>query len=162
MKANIFAATIIVLLCCVPFAFCATITESEPNNSRFDPGVKSFTPGDTLRGGLPGGYGAEGTSPQDYWSFTATSGTSYTFVGNPKNYLVNALDIDLDIENSVGGLVASATLGGDNQVETLNWTCTISGTYYLVIYEGTAIPNGTAYYDTDTATTTEVTDWELY
>jgi hypothetical protein len=163
MKGMIFAMTVIVLLCCVPFAFCAVVTESEPNNSRLDLGVKTFNIGDTLRGGLPGGYGAEGTFPQDYWQFSATAGTSYTFVGNPKNYTVMApLDIDLDLENSGGGFVARADFYGDNQVETLNWTCTTSGTYYLVVYEGAGTPNGVAYYDTDTSITSEVGGWELY
>lgn len=154
--------TLLMLLCCVPFAFCAQITESEPNNSRLDLNVKTFTIGDTLRGGLPGGYGAEGTTPQDYWQFSATGGTSYTFVGNPINYTLQALDIDLAIENSTGATIATATAGGDNVPETLNWTCSSSGTYYLIVYEGTGTTNAFAYYDTVTSVATEVTDWELY
>jgi hypothetical protein len=131
-----------------PVASWANQTESEPNSSRAEAnGPISFD--EALIGGLPGSYGGDSDpNYSDYWSFTAVKDERYTFTARPKNTLPRApLDIDLDLEDAGGTVVASATSGGANQTETLNWICPADGAYYLVVYEGTATANAIARYE---------------
>ncbi|MCX7011146.1 MAG: hypothetical protein NTW86_01030 [Candidatus Sumerlaeota bacterium] len=141
--------------------------ETEPNGDRFSAsGPINFN--ETLIGGLPESYGAEGGFPQDYWSFSAVAGRGYQFVATPKNTLPSQpLDIGLEIWDASGGApVASKDAAGGNQAETLIWTCPVggSGTYYLCIYEATGTPNGIAHYEIAATETPAagVDDWVEY
>jgi len=135
--------------------------ESEPNSSRgLADGPISFN--EVIKGYLPGVYGD--TSPyDDYWSFSATAGNTYTFTAEPKNTsFLYHLDIDLELQNSSGGFIKESRVGGDDENEILTWTCTSSGTYYLDIYEGTGISNPASWYECNCEESTGVEDWELY
>ena len=141
----------------------ANQTESEVNDTRGSAdGPISFN--ETLTGGLPGSYMGDSPNPQDYWSFIATAGHSYTFTANPQNCstMVSPLDLALDIENSSGGIVTQVDAGGDCDSEVLNWSCSSSGTYYLVVWEATGTPQGIAWYTVNCEENNSVDDWELY
>ncbi|NQU45242.1 hypothetical protein HQ520_18320 [bacterium] len=138
-------------------------TESEPNSSRFEAnGPIHFD--EILIGGLPGSYGADSDLLYaDYWRFTGRAGAQYRFVGTPRNSTsLFPLDIDLDLENGTGGLEARAVAFGDNQIETLNWTCTTDATYYLIVYEGTGTANGISRYEIACTETIDDTDGPTY
>lgn len=138
------------------------LNESEPNEGI--PQANPFTIGDTLVGGLPEGFGAEGSSPPlDYWSFSATAGIQYTFNGTVVNGGIQSLDIALDLENN-STILASADNGAGNQPETLNWTAPSSGTFYLVVWEATGTINAFARYNVTTSqgAPSNVSDWVLY
>jgi hypothetical protein len=148
MRAKIFVfAVIIIMLAAFTWA---NQTESEPNeNMGSADGPINFN--ETLTGGLPAGYGGETSfPPQDYWTFSATAGYSYTFYAvaqNCSSLLPSlALDLALDIENSSGSIIAFTDIGWDCDSETLNWTCSASGTYYMIVWEATGNTSATAYY----------------
>ncbi|HUT24242.1 MAG TPA: hypothetical protein VM492_07880 [Sumerlaeia bacterium] len=147
-RRRVLLAAVLVAFLGIPATPWADQTESEPNSSRGSAnGPINFD--EALTGGLPGSYGLD-SDPfySDYWSFTGVKDLKYTFTAVPKNVSgLFPLDIDLDIENSSGALVAGSASGGDNQTETLRWTCPANGTYYLVIYEGTQTANGIARYE---------------
>lgn len=153
---------IILAICLVAFGAWADKTESEPNDDRFSAdGPITFN--ETLTGGLPGSYGGDSGFPQDYWSFTGIAGNSYTFTATPQNSsFIAPLDLAIDLENSSGSIIASRDVNGDHQPETLNWACTANGTYYLVIYEATGIPNAIAWYTCSCQTLSSVDEWTLY
>jgi hypothetical protein len=149
-----------VVFLCAGFAF-ANQTENPPNgDSTQANGPIVFN--DLLTGGLPGGWLSDPNPDQDYWRFSGTNAIQYKFTGVAKNTMVNSLYIGLDIENSVGGIVASQSASSPNQTVVLNWTCGSTGTYYLVVYEATAYQNGTAYYEVTCEQVSGVEDWSLY
>lgn len=154
---------LVLAMCLLAPSALSDQTESEVNDARtFANGPISFD--ETLTGGLPGIYGGDASSPQDYWSFTGVAGHNYTFVANPQNSsFVAPLDLAMDIENSIGNVLVSRDTYGDHQSETINWTCPADGTYYLVVWEATGTPNAIAWYDvvcTDAGT--PVDDWQMY
>ncbi len=153
---------LLLLVCLVAFGAWADQTESEVNDSRFSAdGPINFN--ERLTGGLPGSYGGDSGYPMDYWEFSADGGTLYTFTATPQNSsFVAPLDVALDIENSSGTVLATEDTYGDHQAETLNWTASSTGTYYLVIYEPTGISNSVAWYTCDCEESSGVDDWCLY
>jgi pre-peptidase len=152
---KVLCITAILLLAVVSYANQA---ESELNDTMGTAdGPIAFN--ETLTGNLQN----DTASCQDYWRFTGESGSSYTFTGNPKNTLpMSPLDIGLAIENSGGTEIAVADANGGNQSEVLNWTCPSDGTYYIIMYEATATPNGIATYEIICEKSSGVDDWELY
>lgn len=138
----------VIFFCCLLSAWSwADQDEIEMNNDRGSAnGPINFN--ESLRGTLQN----DGGQPtlDDYWSFSATAGDTYIFTGIPRNTLPfgKGLDIDLAIENASGQTIALAIANGDNQTEILNWLCPADGTYYLVVFEGTATPNGISTYET--------------
>ena len=60
---------------------------------------------------------------------------------------MESLYIGLDIENSVGTILKSESASSPNQTVVSNWTCSSTGTYYLVVWEATGYQNTTAYYE---------------
>jgi hypothetical protein len=156
---------ILLSLVLVLSASAFALDETEPNNTSGS--AKAFNIGDSLRGGFPGSWGSESGSYWDYWSFTAVSGTQYTFAGTSNGSFLNTLDLALDLENSGGTVLASADSdsSGTNESETLVWTATGSGTFYLVVWEATA--NNTNAISSYTISTSQggpsdVDDWHLY
>lgn len=148
------------VLLCPGFAF-ADQTENFPNGDRSTAnGPIAFN--EKLTGGLPGGWLYESVPDLDYWSFTGTSGNSYTFTGVAKNTLMESLYIGLDIENSVGTILKSESASSPNQTVVSNWTCSSTGTYYLVVWEATGYQNTTAYYEITCEMTSGVGDLNLY
>lgn len=121
-------------------ARAGNVNETEPNDGRSDPGVLVFVPGlDGLYGNLDGP-----TLNDDYWEFTATAGTQYTFVANAINcrtFVNPPLDLGIEIQNASGGVVTGQDLNGDCLSETLVWTPSASGTYYIAVYEATGTPS---------------------
>ena len=151
------------ILCLVAFAW-ADQTESKPNdNIGGADGPISFN--EVLTGGLPGSYGSEGTSPpQDYWQFSATAGKTYTFTGVQQNcsIIVGGLDLALTVVNGSDVTQKQQDAGGECDSETLVWTPTSSGTFYLVVWEATGTPSGIDYYKVTCEESTSVEDWDLY
>jgi len=78
--------------------------------------------------------------------------------------LLDSLYIGLDIENSVGTILATQSADTPNQTVVLNWTCPSTGTYYLVVWEATHHQNVTAHYEIDCVqgSVSSVEDWSLY
>lgn len=114
-------------------------TESEPNNDRASAdGPISFP--ETLTGQF---FNDGGAIQEDYWSFSATAGSTYTFVGSLNTNLGGG-DIALDLENSAGGVLASEDENFGMDAETLEWTATAAGTYYLVVWNASGTPDGIA------------------
>ena len=151
----------VAVMCALVFSASSNQTESPPNGSSSYPdGPIAFN--EVLTGGLPWSYPSDPVPDLDYWEFSGINGQSYKFTGVPKNTLVNSLYLGLDIENSVGAIQASAFASTPNQTVVLNWTCTSSGTFYLVVYEATAYQNGTAYYEITCEVFSGVDDWTLY
>ncbi|MBN1902925.1 hypothetical protein JW926_16500, partial [Candidatus Sumerlaeota bacterium] len=148
----------VVLMSVLVFSATANQTESPPNGSSFDPdGPIAFN--EVLTGGLPGGWPSDPTPDWDYWQFSGVSGQTYKFTGVPKNTLVESLYIGMDIENSSAVLQATKSADTPNQTVVLEWTCTVSGTYYLIVWEATLYQNGTAYYEITCEQYSSVDDW---
>ncbi len=154
-----FAAAIATATALVSTAFA--VTESEPNDVRaFADTVGSFPA--TLNGTLANDAGSFGTY-DDYWSFTATAGSTYDFAASGGSF-VFPMDIGLIIENGSGTQLTLVDSLGDNAGENLSWQAPSDGTYYLAIYEATATLSTSTYTVniTETAGTTSVDDWHLY
>ena len=160
-KKGIFCLIVVLL---ATMCVCADQTESEPNDSSSSAdGPINFN--ETLTGGLPGSYGGDSSSPQDWWSFSAVAGRTYTFnaqATNCSSAMLGGLDLALDIENSSGSVVAQEDSGFDCDSETIVWNCSSSGTYYLVVWEATSTPDGISGYTVSCQEDASVDDWELY
>jgi len=156
---------LVFILFLLSFAVMADQTESEINDTRGTAnGPIAFN--EILTGGLPGGHGGDSFSPQDYWRFTGTDGKTYTLHATAVNcsVLVSPLDLALYIENSGGAIVATKDTGRDCDPEDLSWNCTLTGTYYLVVYEATGRVQDISWYQVQCqeSATSGVEDWTLY
>lgn len=143
---TVFAALALVVGLASP-GLAGNIYETEPNDFRQDSGVLTFIPGiDGLYGDLHG-FSAN----DDYWEFTANAGSQYTFVANAINCsgFTDPMDIGIEIRNASGGVVAYSDFGFSCQNETIVWTPSSSGTYYVVLYEATGTPTFITTYRVD-------------
>lgn len=158
MNKRIFASILAVM---VMAGSALAINESEPNDARIQ--ANAFTIGDTLTGGLPGGFGGDSSGDPivDYWSFSATNGTSYTFFASSNGSGIAPLDLALDIENSGGTILDSVDDTGNNQSETLTWVAPSTATFYLVVWKATTGQNAISTYNVTTGVS-NVEDWQLY
>ena len=133
------------------------ISESEPDNN-VRGGAVNFSIPNSLTGTLANDGAAE---PTDYWSFTVTAGQAVRFAATVTGGGLGP-DMRLDIENPSGFSLADADANGDGGSETLDYTFSTAGTYYLVVWEVTGTPNGVGNYTvnvTDQSPDTTAPTW---
>jgi hypothetical protein len=136
-------------------------SESEPNDSRGSSNIMNAIP-TSITGGLPGSFGNTGNAFfEDFWEFSANSGTQYTFAASGGNG-VFPMDIGLELQNAGGSVLVNRDLLGDNQGENFSWNAPSAGTYYLVVYEATNTANGGASYTVNVSAVAAVDDWSIY
>lgn len=156
MRSRIFCFAV-VLLATTSGAWA--LAEMEPNSDRASANGP-FTFPQTITGGA---QNDGSTYLSDFFSFSGTSGITYRFVCSVVNGSTFApLDPGLALWPSTGPELVIVDAYGDNQGETLQWSCTANGTYYLEVYEATSTPNGIATYSVAATTVTGVGNWELY
>jgi len=155
---------LVFIILLLSFAVMADQIESEPNDDRGSAnGPITFN--ESLTGGLPYIYGGDSFSPQDYWRFTGIADKTYTFHATDMNcsVYVSPLDLALDIENFDGIIFATKDAGGSCDAEDLSWNCTLTGTYYLIVYEATGTVQAAAWYQVQCQESASgVEDWTLY
>ena len=117
------------------------VDEVEPDNDDSS-GAVTFTAGVDV---LDGDFNSSPASV-DYWSFTASAGSTYHFHAYELgcNTIINGAhpDLAMDLEASGGGVLATSDVSGDctgsfNGAEDITWTAPSTGIYYIVIYEAT-------------------------
>ena len=148
-----FASILAALALAISASSGFALSELEINGSRLDANGPFGFP-DTITGNFTND--SEGIV--DYFSFNATGGNTYSFNASVAGF---GSDLAIDIENSIGSIVATKDVNGSNQGESLNYTPSSSGTYYLVIYDAFAAPSGTSY-TVNASQTSGVSDWNLY
>lgn len=113
------------------------VFEMEPNDSPSDFGVINFSIGTNLDGDFDDGFPFQ----DDFWEFNITVGQTFRFQGTFINCSgLDPADMFLVIVDSSLNFYAFSDSTGDCGQETIIFTPSSSGTYYLWVYEATGTP----------------------
>jgi hypothetical protein len=110
-----------------PIGANGPVDEAEPNNA---PSIANvFVPGDSIRGTFSGG-----NLDEDFYAFSATQGTTYTFWCNDIPTSLYSMRIICTDERTRLNLAGDLLEPANGQNGFIVWTCPASGTYYLRMF----------------------------